>query len=163
MKLSYKVSLLESRAMAWVEVERAKYMARFLNLPPKSETRSSCSQGKWTPHGTVVKCTYKREEVKIQAWENRQMRKAEMKMKKTEAKAERMKARAEEQMTRDIEAAQRAAEEKRANEEAKLNEKGTRTSERAEYIRRTGNLPVFLHFQASLFLPVKRSGIYFRF
>ncbi|KAI4385150.1 hypothetical protein MLD38_003208 [Melastoma candidum] len=117
-----KVSLLESRAMAWVEAERAKYMAR-----------------------------YKREELKIQAWENRQMRKAEMKMQKTEAKAERMKARAEEQMTMDIAATRRAAEEKRANEEAKLNEKGIRTSERTDYIRRTGNLPSSFTFKLPYF------------
>ncbi|KAI4385144.1 hypothetical protein MLD38_003202 [Melastoma candidum] len=103
--------------MAWV-VERAKYMAR-----------------------------YKREELKIHAWENCQMRKAEMKTKKAEAKAEKMKARAEEQMTRDVAAVQRAAEEKRANEEAKLNEKGIRTSKRADYIRRTANLPSSFTFK----------------
>nr|ACU15090.1 unknown [Glycine max] len=51
-----KLSPLESRAMAWDEAERAKFMARF-----------------------------KREEVKIQAWENHQIRKAEMEMKKMEA------------------------------------------------------------------------------
>ncbi|RZC12461.1 Remorin 4.1 isoform F [Glycine soja] len=50
-----KLSPLESRAMAWDEAERAKFMARF-----------------------------KREEVKIQAWENHQIRKAEMEMKKME-------------------------------------------------------------------------------
>ncbi|KAI4385134.1 hypothetical protein MLD38_003193 [Melastoma candidum] len=136
--------------MAWVEVECAKYMA-MLEPPPKSETQRSYFQGKQTPHGTVVKCRYKREEVKIQAWENSQMRKAEMKMKKTEAKAERMKARVEEQMTRDIAAAQRAVEEKRANEEAKLNEKGTRTSEHVDYIRWNGNLPSFFTFKLPIF------------
>nr|XP_043613132.1 uncharacterized protein LOC122585101 isoform X2 [Erigeron canadensis] len=46
---------LETRAMAWDEAERAKYMAR-----------------------------YKREEVKIQAWENHEKRKAEMEMKRME-------------------------------------------------------------------------------
>ncbi|XVF85193.1 hypothetical protein PTKIN_Ptkin17bG0098700 [Pterospermum kingtungense] len=50
-----KQNTLEARAMAWDEAERAKYTAR-----------------------------YKREEVKIQAWENHEKRKAEMEMKKME-------------------------------------------------------------------------------
>ncbi|XP_042032251.1 remorin 4.1-like [Salvia splendens] len=58
---SSKTNPLETRAVAWDEAERAKYMARF-----------------------------KREEVKIQAWENHQKRKAEMQMRKVEVKAERL-------------------------------------------------------------------------
>ncbi|KAF8040862.1 hypothetical protein BT93_B2938 [Corymbia citriodora subsp. variegata] len=108
-----KLSPLESRAMAWDEAERAKYMAR-----------------------------YKREEVKIQAWENHEKRKAEMQMKKMEVKAERLKARAQEKLTNKLASTRRIAEEKRANAEAKLNEKAVRTSERADYIRRTGHLPL---------------------
>ncbi|KAE9601100.1 putative remorin [Lupinus albus] len=50
-----KLNPLEIRAIAWDEAERAKYMARF-----------------------------NREEVKIQAWETHQIRKAEMEMKKLE-------------------------------------------------------------------------------
>nr|XP_048318103.1 uncharacterized protein LOC107428359 isoform X2 [Ziziphus jujuba var. spinosa] len=50
-----KLNPLETRAIAWDEAERAKYMAR-----------------------------YKREEVKIQAWENHEKRKAEMEMRKME-------------------------------------------------------------------------------
>ncbi|PKI78335.1 remorin 1.4 [Punica granatum] len=107
-----KLNPLETRAMAWDEAERAKYMAR-----------------------------YKREEVKIQAWENHEKRKAEMQMKKMEVKAERMKARAQEKLANKLAATKRIAEEKRANAEAKLNEKAARTSERADYIRRTGHLP----------------------
>ncbi|KAL6190542.1 hypothetical protein ACLB2K_036936 [Fragaria x ananassa] len=107
-----KPNPLETRAMAWDEAERAKYMAR-----------------------------YKREEVKIQAWENHEKRKAEMEMRKMEVKAERMKARAQEKLTNKLAATRRIAEEKRANAEAKLNEKALKTSEKADYIRRTGHLP----------------------
>ncbi|KQJ88593.1 uncharacterized protein At3g61260 isoform X2 [Brachypodium distachyon] len=103
---------LESRAAAWDEAERAKFTAR-----------------------------YKREEVKIQAWENHEKRKAEMEMKKIEMKAEQMKARAQERLANKLAAARRVAEEKRASAEAMLNEGAARTSEKADYIRRTGHLP----------------------
>lgn len=109
---------LETRAMAWDEAERAKYMAR-----------------------------YKREEVKIQAWENHEKRKAEMEMKKMEVKAERLKARAKERCSNKLAATRRIAEEKRANAESELNEKAMRTSESADYIRRTGHLPSSFSFK----------------
>ncbi|CAL9086276.1 unnamed protein product [Musa acuminata var. zebrina] len=105
-------SSLESRAMAWDEAERAKYTAR-----------------------------YKREEVKIQAWENHEKRKAEMEMRRMEVKAERIKSRAQEKYANKLAAARRMAEEKRASAEVKLNERAAMTSERADYIRRTGHLP----------------------
>ncbi|XP_024987784.1 uncharacterized protein At3g61260-like [Cynara cardunculus var. scolymus] len=107
-----KLDPLETRAMAWDEAERAKYMARF-----------------------------KREEVKIEAWENHEKRKAEMEMKRTEAKAERLKSRAQEKYTNKLASTRRIAEEKRAKAEAILNEKAIKTCERADYIRRTGHLP----------------------
>ncbi|XP_022775636.1 uncharacterized protein At3g61260 [Durio zibethinus] len=113
-----KQNTLETRAMAWDEAERAKYMAR-----------------------------YKREEVKIQAWENHEKRKAEMQMKKMEVKAERLKARAKERCANKLATTRRIAEEKRANAESKLNEKVMRTSERADYIRRTGHLPSSFPFK----------------
>ncbi|GMI70820.1 hypothetical protein like AT1G67590 [Hibiscus trionum] len=115
---SGKQSSLESRAMAWDEAERAKYMAR-----------------------------YKREEVKIQAWENHEKRKAELEMKKIEVKAEGLKARAKERCANKLAATRRIAEEKRANAESKLNEKAIRTSQRADYIRRTGHFPCSLSFK----------------
>ncbi|KAI3452615.1 hypothetical protein Pfo_009279 [Paulownia fortunei] len=83
---SKKLNPLETRAVAWDEAERAKYMAR-----------------------------YKREEVKIQAWENHQKRKAEMENRKVEVKAERLKSRAQEKYNSKIAATRRIAEEKRAN------------------------------------------------
>ncbi|XP_068667453.1 uncharacterized protein At3g61260-like [Aristolochia californica] len=107
-----KPGSLESRAIAWDEAERAKYMAR-----------------------------YKREEVKIQAWENHQKRKAELEMRKIEVKAERLKSRGQEKLANKVAATRRIAEEKRANAEGKLNEQAVKTSERADYIRRTGHLP----------------------
>ncbi|KAM3311270.1 hypothetical protein ACQJBY_031751 [Aegilops geniculata] len=107
-----RANTLESRAAAWDEAERAKFMAR-----------------------------YKREEVKIQAWENHEKRKAELEMKKIEMKAEQMKARAQEKLASKLATARRVAEEKRAVAEATLNEGAARTSEKADYIRRTGHLP----------------------
>ncbi|KAK4423929.1 hypothetical protein Salat_1975800 [Sesamum alatum] len=109
---SRKLNPLETRALAWDEAERAKYMAR-----------------------------YKREEVKIQAWENHQIRKAEMENRKVEAKAERLKSRAQEKYNKKLAATRRIAEEKRANAESKLNEKGVEISERADYMKRSGHLP----------------------
>ncbi|XP_073280782.1 uncharacterized protein [Primulina huaijiensis] len=115
---SRNLSALDIRATAWDEAERAKYMAR-----------------------------YKREEVKIQAWENHQKRKAEMEMRKTEAKAERLKSRAQEKYTNKLASTRRIAEEQRTNAEAKLNEMAVKTSERADYIRRTGHLPSTFSFK----------------
>ncbi|KAK6922372.1 Remorin, C-terminal [Dillenia turbinata] len=117
-----KMNPLETRAMAWDEAERAKYMAR-----------------------------YKREEVKIQAWENHEKRKAEMESKRMEVKAERMKSRAQEKLANKLAVTRRIAEEKRANAEAKLNEKAVRISERADYIRRTGHLPSSFSFKLPSF------------
>ncbi|KAA8529740.1 hypothetical protein F0562_034160 [Nyssa sinensis] len=117
-----KLNPLETRAIAWDEAERARYMAR-----------------------------YKREEVKIEAWENHEKRKVEMEMKRMEVKAERLKSRAQERLANKLAATRRIAEERRANAEAKLNEKVVRTSERADYIRRTGHLPSSFSFKLPSF------------
>ncbi|KAG5222396.1 remorin [Salix suchowensis] len=113
-----KMNALETRAMAWDEAERAKYMAR-----------------------------YKREEVKIQAWENHEKRKAEMEMRKMEVKAERLKGRAQERLANKLASTKRIAEEKRANAEARLNEKAVKTSEKADHMRATGHLPSVFSFK----------------
>ncbi|KAL3511413.1 hypothetical protein ACH5RR_030814 [Cinchona calisaya] len=117
-----KLNPLETRAMAWDEAERAKYLAR-----------------------------YKREEVKIQAWENHEKRKAEMEMRRMEVKAERLKSRAQEKYTNKLAATKRIAEEKRANAESKLSEKAVKTSEKADYIRRTGHMPSSFSFKLPSF------------
>ncbi|KAK1318090.1 hypothetical protein QJS10_CPB04g01759 [Acorus calamus] len=57
------------------------------------------------------------------------------------AKAERQKSRAQEKLSNKLASTRRIAEERRTNAEAKLNEQAARTSERADYIRRTGHLP----------------------
>jgi len=62
-------------------------------------------------------------------------------------RAERLKARAQERMTNKLAATRRISEEKRANAEATLNEKAVKTSERADYIRRTGHLPSTFSFK----------------
>lgn len=64
-----------------------------------------------------------------------------------QVKAERLKSRAKEKYNSRIAATRRIAEEKRANAEAKLNEKAMKTSERADYIRRTGHLPSSFSFK----------------
>lgn len=62
-----------------------------------------------------------------------------------------MKARAEEKLTNKLAATKRITEERRANAEAKLNEKAVRTSERADYIRRSGHLPSSFSFKIPSF------------
>lgn len=62
-------------------------------------------------------------------------------------KAERLKARAQERLANKLAETRRIAEEKRVNAEAKLNEKAVRTSERADYIKRTGHLPSTFSFK----------------
>lgn len=62
-------------------------------------------------------------------------------------KAEKMKAGAQETLADKLAATRRIAEEKRANAEAKLNKKSVRTSEKADYIRRTGHLPSSFSFK----------------
>ncbi|GAU30244.1 hypothetical protein TSUD_67960 [Trifolium subterraneum] len=56
-------------------------------------------------------------------------------------KAERMKAVAQEKLTNKLAATRRIAEEKRANAQEKLNDNALKTTERVEYIRRTGHVP----------------------
>ncbi|XP_011624687.1 uncharacterized protein LOC18437710 isoform X2 [Amborella trichopoda] len=105
-------SVIETRAAAWEEAEKAKYMAR-----------------------------YKREEIKIQAWENHQKAKTEAEMRRIEVEVERMRGRAHEKLMNKLAAARHKAEEKRAAAEAKKNQQAARTAQQAEYIRRTGRIP----------------------
>ncbi|KZV40013.1 chaperonin-60kD, ch60 [Dorcoceras hygrometricum] len=64
-----------------------------------------------------------------------------------QSKAERMKTRALEKYTNKLAESRRMAEEQRANAESKLNEMAVKTSERADYIRRTGHLPSTFSFK----------------
>ncbi|KAK6921425.1 Remorin, C-terminal [Dillenia turbinata] len=105
-------SVIETRAGAWEEAEKAKYMAR-----------------------------YKREEIKIQAWENHQKAKTEAEMRKIEVEVERMRGRAQDRLMNKLAAARHKAEEKRAAAEARRNMQAAKTEQQAEYIRRTGHIP----------------------
>ncbi|XP_047163842.1 uncharacterized protein LOC124833403 isoform X1 [Vigna umbellata] len=105
-------SVVEARAAAWEEAEKAKYMARF-----------------------------RREEMKIQAWENHQKAKTEAKMKKIEVEVERIRSKAHDKLMNNLASARHKAEEKRAAAEANRNHQAAKTEEQAEYIRRTGHVP----------------------
>ncbi|XP_031477975.1 uncharacterized protein LOC116249021 isoform X2 [Nymphaea colorata] len=110
-------SVIETRASAWEEAEKAKFMAR-----------------------------YKREEVKIQAWENREKAKAEAEMRRIELEVERMKCLAHEKLMNKLAAARHKAEEKFMVAEAKRNQQAAKTAERVDYIRRTGRIPSSFSF-----------------
>lgn len=90
---------------------------------------------------------YKREEMRIEAWQNHEKKKAEMENRKAEVKAEQQKRRANEKCNQKIATSRRIAEEKRAVAEAKLNENAIKTSERGDYIRRNGHLPSSFSFK----------------
>ncbi|KAK8522682.1 hypothetical protein V6N13_115640 [Hibiscus sabdariffa] len=107
-------SVIETRAAAWEEAEKAKYMARF-----------------------------KREEMKIQAWENHQKAKTEAEMRKIEVEVERMRGRAHDKLMNKLAAARHKAEEKRAAAAEKRNRQAAETEQQADYIRRTGRVPYF--------------------
>ncbi|XP_057420099.1 uncharacterized protein LOC130714221 isoform X2 [Lotus japonicus] len=105
-------SVIEARAAAWEEAEKAKYMARF-----------------------------RREEMKIQAWENHQKAKTEAKMRKIEVEVERIRSKSHDKLMNKLASARHKAEEKRAAAEANRNHQAAKTEEQAEYIRRTGHVP----------------------
>ncbi|KAM0950079.1 putative remorin [Dioscorea sansibarensis] len=105
-------SVIEARASAWEEAEKAKYLARF-----------------------------KREEIKIQAWENHQKAKTEAEMRKIEVDVEKMRAQAHDKLMNKLAATRQKAEEKRVAAEAKRNQRAAKTAQEAEYIRRTGRIP----------------------
>ncbi|XP_011021672.1 PREDICTED: uncharacterized protein LOC105123677 isoform X2 [Populus euphratica] len=105
-------NVIETRAAAWEEAEKAKYTARF-----------------------------KREEMKIQAWENHQKAKTEAEMRKIEVEVERIRGQAQDRLMNKLAAARHKAEEKRAAAEAKRNRRAAKTEQQAEYIRRTGRVP----------------------
>ncbi|KAJ3693926.1 hypothetical protein LUZ60_009406 [Juncus effusus] len=105
-------NVVETRAAAWEEAEKAKYIARF-----------------------------KREEIKIQAWEDHQKAKIEAEMRKIEVEVERMRANAQDQLMNKLASTHHKAEEKRAVAEARRSHAAARTAEQAQYIRQTGRIP----------------------
>ncbi|CAD5195085.1 unnamed protein product [Musa acuminata subsp. malaccensis] len=109
--------VIEARAAAWEEAEKAKYLARF-----------------------------KQEEIKIQAWENHQKAKTEAEMRKIEVEVERMRSHSHERLMNKLATARHRAEEMRAVAEAKRNQQAARTAQQAEFIRRTGRVPSSFFF-----------------
>ncbi|OIW18928.1 hypothetical protein TanjilG_25371 [Lupinus angustifolius] len=105
-------SVIEARAAAWEEAEKAKYMAR-----------------------------YRREEMKIQAWENHQKAKTEAEMRKIEVEVEKIRSKTHDKLMNKLASIRHKAEEKRAAAEANRNHQATKTEEQSEYIRRTGHVP----------------------
>ncbi|XP_072971560.1 uncharacterized protein [Typha angustifolia] len=108
------ISIIEARAIAWEEAEKAKYLARF-----------------------------KQEEIKIEAWENHQKAKTEAEIRKVEIEVERMRSDAHDKLMNKLASARQKAEEKRAAAEAKRNQQAAKTAKQADYIRRTGRFPSF--------------------
>ncbi|XP_019464692.1 PREDICTED: uncharacterized protein LOC109363001 isoform X1 [Lupinus angustifolius] len=104
--------VIEARAEAWEEAEKAKYMARF-----------------------------RREEMKIQAWENHQKAKTEAKMRKIQVDVERIRSKTHDKLMNKLTSVRHKAEEKRAAAEANRSNKAAKTEEQSEYIRRTGHVP----------------------
>ncbi|KAH9658832.1 Remorin C domain-containing protein [Citrus sinensis] len=123
-------NVIETRAASWEEAEKAKYMAR-CNL------KLSCSSS----HVQKVWDGFKREEMKIQAWENHQKAKAEAEMRKIEVEVERIRGRAHDRLMNKLAATRHKAEEKRAEADAKRNQQAAKTEQQAECIRRTGHIP----------------------
>ncbi|KAJ4777901.1 Remorin family protein [Rhynchospora pubera] len=103
---------LETRAADWEEAEKSKYLTRF-----------------------------KRDEARIQAWENHQKAKIEAEMQKIEVDLEKIRARSQEKLMNKLAASKHKANQKRAAAEAKRQKEATRTTKQAEYIRQTGHVP----------------------
>ncbi|XP_024533923.1 ras/Rap GTPase-activating protein SynGAP [Selaginella moellendorffii] len=122
-----KRNVLETRAAAWEEAEKAKYEAR-----------------------------YKREESKIVAWENHEKAKAEAEMRRIEVKVERMRSHSHEQLMNKLAIARRRAEDLRAAAESRRVEQAAKTAQRADYIRQTGNMPEATSSPLSAFLRIGR-------
>ncbi|KAJ1272833.1 hypothetical protein BS78_06G232400 [Paspalum vaginatum] len=84
---------------------------------------------------------FKKEEVKIEAWESRQKAKIEFEMKRIEEHAERMRSEAMAKMAEKLEMTRRMADEKRASANAKMNQQAAIAVQKAEKIRQTGGVP----------------------
>lgn len=107
-----KKSIVEIRAAAWEEAERSKCFTR-----------------------------YQREEARIEAWINLQGAKAEAETKKLEVKIEKMRSHLEEKLMKKMAGAHKRAEEWRAAAKAQHAEQILKSAERAERMRRDGNVP----------------------
>lgn len=107
----WRKNIVEARASAWEEAERAKCMARF-----------------------------KREEAKITAWENHQKAKAEAELKKLEVKLEKVRSQTTEKIMNKVATAHKKAEDMRATIAVQQAEQLAKTMDRAASVRRTGHV-----------------------
>lgn len=107
-----KKSIVEIRAAAWEEAERSKCFTR-----------------------------YQREEARIEAWINLQTAKAEAETKKLEVKIEKMRSHLEEKLMKKMAGAHKRADEWRTAAKAQHAEQILKSAERAERMRRDGNVP----------------------
>lgn len=107
-----KFNILEARASAWENAERAKYTVN-----------------------------YKREEARIDAWENLQRAKAEADLKKLEVKLEKLRWQATEKIMSKLTVALKRAQEMRATADSQQAEQVARIAERAASIGKNGNFP----------------------
>ncbi|XP_073312025.1 uncharacterized protein [Primulina huaijiensis] len=99
-------------AASWEEAEKSKHAARF-----------------------------KREGIKIQAWECRQKAKLDAEMRKMESQIEQMKAEAQAKMQKKVALSRQKSEEMLHCAEARRNLQAEKTTAQAEYIRQTGRIP----------------------
>ncbi|KAJ3685824.1 hypothetical protein LUZ61_014988 [Rhynchospora tenuis] len=101
-----------ARAVAWEESQKSKLVSR-----------------------------YKREEVKIQAWEASQQAKFEAEKRRIEAHAEQMKLRVQEKTAKKISAMKQKVEGRKAKIEARKSRRVSRLAKEVDQIRRTGRAP----------------------
>ncbi|CAL9163293.1 unnamed protein product [Musa hybrid cultivar] len=123
------------------EVEQCSPSPKALVADPTEKEYKACAAAWEEAENTKHMARYKREEVKIQAWECRWKAKIEAKTKSIEAKAERVRARALEKMAEKLAMTRRQVDEKQAAAQARMNKQASRTAHKAVHIRRTGQIP----------------------
>ncbi|KAL5216908.1 hypothetical protein ABZP36_008309 [Zizania latifolia] len=84
---------------------------------------------------------FKKEELKIEAWESLRKAKIEFKMKRIEEHAEKMRTEAMAKMDEKLELTRSLAEEKRASANARMNQQAAKSVQKAEQIRQIGRVP----------------------
>lgn len=107
----WRKNIVEARATAWEEAERAKCLARF-----------------------------KREEAKITAWENHQKAKAEAELRKLEVKLEKVRSQTTEKIMNKVATAHKKAEDMRAAIAVQQAEQLAKTMDSAASVRKSGHV-----------------------
>uniref|UniRef100_A0A6N2MNI5 Remorin C-terminal domain-containing protein n=1 Tax=Salix viminalis TaxID=40686 RepID=A0A6N2MNI5_SALVM len=147
-----KMNALETRAMAWDEAERAKYMARYkreeVKIQGLGKSREEESRNGNEENGGMIANPFK-DRINSHPLLSEMSLFALKISGKSRVKAERLKGRAQERLANKLASTKRIAEEKRANAEARLNEKAVKTSEKADHMRATGHLPSVILLQVT--------------